>query len=176
LYIGGGRQHDLYGIHGCQTIDEIQKELYHHSFNKPYKSSLTEEQLDNRIVDTIYWDTFRQIQRQSKLFPNMFKLGSPLNPHKAYLFMMRTNLIEGTPQAVNNITPSVASGGWEDVHTVHHSQEGEPTQAVLFPIQETTAPHIPPVASQPPITTNDDLPVPTQTITNTTEPPIPPVV
>jgi hypothetical protein len=80
----------------------------------------------------------------------------------------------GTPQAANSITPFVASGGWEDVHTVHNSQQVEPPQVELFLIQETTALVVPPpVASQPLVMTNDDLPVPTQTTTNTTEPPIP---
>jgi hypothetical protein len=62
-------------LQGLQSVDKIQHELYHHSFNKPCKPTLTKEQLDDRIVNTIYWDTFRQIQRQSKLFPNIFKLG-----------------------------------------------------------------------------------------------------
>jgi hypothetical protein len=60
---------------------------------------------------------------------------------------------------------------------VHHSEDIEPPQAVLLPVQEVTAPVVPPpVASQPPVTTNDEPDMPIQTHLNTVAPPIPPVV
>jgi hypothetical protein len=125
----------------------VQKALYNQIFDKPYSPALNVLELENQAVNVVYWDTFCQIHRQSKLFPNLHKPGTRHNPYKAYLFMMTSNIVDVTPQARNrgaqagnSVTPS-AGLEWQSMHTAEQMPFDTPmAQQTITPSPALNAP------------------------------------